>query len=183
MAAQALNISSIGTTSAPSESSAIPVAGLAPAPAVASQDHDHRRALKRWFIGPMPEKTAGTQVLVRKKSWIKRHGTLPRPLRQRSGTIDNCDEDSASCSSDEAAGYGGLRREYIYRYFKRSGGKDEDWNPETERGIRKEIKRKWRESKWYHVWRGDAKKNAAASADRKWVGNSFIVGEVLGVGA
>ncbi|KAG8886651.1 hypothetical protein FRB97_000071 [Tulasnella sp. 331] len=182
--ALALNISSTGTTSTHPVSAASPVAGIAPAPAVAAQDDDHRRGLKRWFIGPMPEKVAVNRVQIRKRSFIARHGSLPfRPRGHRTsadGDDGDATDDSASVISDDPEeAYGHVRGEQLYRYFKKRGGEDQDWNDETRRGLRMEIKRKWQESPWHHVWKPEKNKKNVGS--RKWVGESFIVGSVLGV--
>lgn len=183
--ALALNISSAGTTSAQA-SAATPVAGLAPAPAIAAQDDGHRRGQKRWFIGPMPQKVAANSVETRKKSFIARHGSMPFRARRQRPSADGDDgdatDDGASVNSDDPGdAYGHVKGEQLYRYFKRRGGRDQDWNDETQKGLRMEIKRKWQESPWHHVWKPDGK-NKKNAGNRKWVGDSFVVGSVLGVG-
>ncbi|KAG9035602.1 hypothetical protein FRB95_011008 [Tulasnella sp. JGI-2019a] len=184
MSAMALNIKSTGTTSTrPASGSSI--AGLAPAPAVTTQDDDHQRGLKRWFLGPMPEKVATTRVETRKQSFIARHGSLRihRRRTEQDGDDGDAESDGASIVTDDAGDvFGHVKSEQLYRYFKRKGGNDEDWNDQTKQGLRMEIKRKWQESPWHHVWRPEAKKKKNAS-NKKWVGESFLVGSVLGVGS
>lgn len=178
MTTQAVNIKGTGTTyaSAASASSANRLAGLVPAPSVTLGNDDHRRNLKRWFLGPMPEKIVTDEVKKRKLDWrdkihIDRKKPPPRPLSPTSSTSSSDSDDSLGPPVD---------RERLFHLFIKRGGHAEDWDADAERSIRKEVKKRWKESGWYNVWRGEKHKRQAGE-DRKWVGTSFVIGSVLGV--
>ncbi|KAG8930706.1 hypothetical protein FRC02_003761 [Tulasnella sp. 418] len=159
----AINVKTQGTTKA-APLSANPsysvenLPNIAPAPSVESLNDDHRRGLRRLFIGPMPEKVVAPEIVSRK---------------QKCRLDSRSDDDVDVFSADQ------LPQERVLHYFLRGGGQEKDWDEDAERSIREEIKRKWQESEWYRVWNTD-KKNKGAGGN--WVGSSFMIGDVLGLG-
>lgn len=187
MAAQYINIIGEGVIVPPPPASSSHYApGLAPAPATARQDDSHKRGLKRLFIGPMPEKVVQPEVQRRKSSWRERRPHLrghanPAPLAAMSTlSLRDQENDSASSSSSstEQSWGGTIEEERLFRYFLRKGGHRKEWNRDTRRNTEKEIRMKWKESGWYHAWKGQP----SSGQNKKWVGKSFVIGQVLGTG-
>ncbi|KAG8908406.1 hypothetical protein FRB99_006611 [Tulasnella sp. 403] len=177
--AQAVNIKSDGSTHVPPPSSSTGRAsGLVPSPSIASENDDHRKALRRWFIGPMQEKVAIYEVKKAKETWRDRANRFS-PMRRRPDTSlvrddtdTSSDSDSDGCNSEDNAS--------LYNYFIESGGQKEDWDADALRRMKKELKRKWKESAWYNVWASNRHEKTRSTANGKWVGTSFLVGDVLG---
>ncbi|KAG8980386.1 hypothetical protein FRC05_006017 [Tulasnella sp. 425] len=202
---EGVSIKTIGTTYAtaslaPSSNLDTRITPVKPAPSVTRDFDDHRRGFKRWFLGPMPEKIVKTEVKKRKSLWMeKAKDRLPRRLPtmdtlkrsnsdsavrrgkqpERKPTVE--DESETDTSSESDSDCEQVDSERVYTYYIRTGGDEEAWSPKLERSMRREIRKKWRESGWYNAWRGD-KDALRADADRKWVGKSFVIGDVLGVG-
>lgn len=71
-------------------------------------------------------------------------------------------------------------QDYAYQYFLSKGGREEEWDEDVEMSARREMLRKWRESDWGRVMtrRGKKDKDAVRAS---WVGDSFEIGDILGV--
>lgn len=148
----------------------------------------------------MPEKVVTTEVKKKKSVWMeKARDRLPR-RRPTIDTLKRSNSDSAvrrgkqperrpavdvesetDTSSESDSDCEKVDSERAFTYYIKTGGDEEAWSPKVERSIRREIRKKWRDSGWYNAWRGD-KESLQAEADRKWVGKSFVIGDVLGVG-
>ncbi|KAG8894736.1 hypothetical protein FRC01_012786, partial [Tulasnella sp. 417] len=204
---EGLSIKALGTTYAtaslapPSNTgSGTRITPVKPAPSVARDFDDHRRNFKRWFLGPMPEKVVTTEVKKKKIVWMeKARERLPK-RRTTIDTLKRSNSDSAvrrgkqperrptvevesetDTSSESDSDCEKVDSEHAFTYYIKTGGDEEAWSPKVERSIRREIRKKWRDSGWYNAWRGD-RESLQAEADRKWVGKSFVIGDVLGVG-
>ncbi|VDC02434.1 unnamed protein product [Peniophora sp. CBMAI 1063] len=132
---------------------------------------DDHHYLRRYFIGPMPQH-AITETHERSK-------TKGRHPWFRPSTPDS---DSSSVDSDDESD-GGVRdalSSYAFRYFLSRGGKEEEWGVETERSVRKEMVRRWKDSEWGQALR-PRRGSKGATSGVTWVGESFEVGEFAGV--
>lgn len=141
----AVNLKSHGTTRAPraatvtsSDGATLGSGVVAPSPAVRSSNSTHDHNLRRFFLGPMPEKIVAPEIKRRRK-WINREA-------------DGQDDDSD-------AGSFHFRRERLFQHFINEGGREEDWDEDVERGIREDMKSRWKENGWYQVWNRKGKKN------------------------
>ncbi|KZS90535.1 hypothetical protein SISNIDRAFT_415343 [Sistotremastrum niveocremeum HHB9708] len=70
----------------------------------------------------------------------------------------------------------------LRRFFTRKGSESQDWSKDEERSIRRDIVRKWRETGWDSVRSSSSRRRKEQkSRSSTWVGNTFEVGDVLGV--
>ncbi|KNZ80953.1 Meiotically up-regulated gene 56 protein [Termitomyces sp. J132] len=67
-----------------------------------------------------------------------------------------------------------------FSFFIRQGGRPEDWGEDEEHNVVEEMFRRWRDSEWAHIWRRRREKEAVTQPSH-WVGNSFEIGQFLGV--
>jgi hypothetical protein len=151
----AVNIQGASATVDPPHLRPAVVSGPEPAPATRSLSDDHSRAFSRIFIGPMPESIAAS----------------PKPGLKGKASIFHHDEDASSINQ--------IGREHALRFFVRHGGRVEDWDEEAEHRIRNEMLQRWKESGWATVRRKQKSKEPVSG--KKWVGQTFQVGEFLGV--
>ncbi|TCD70536.1 hypothetical protein EIP91_002882 [Steccherinum ochraceum] len=130
-------------------------------PVTPNHERDDAHKHRRRFIGPLPESLVSQVVnpKPRKKGWFS-------PTAQQDHR-----------SEVEDARLRDAVKEHALQFFLKHGGRKEDWGETTERNVREEMMRKWRDSEWGRVRKG--KKEAAQN--RRWVGTSFDVGVFLGV--
>ena len=133
--------------------------------ALKAEAHDHDEHLhRRFFIGPMPEKV------------------LPNPLgnakgKTRAPTLRDLDD----CSDDESH-LAHIIKENAFAFFIRQGGREEDWGEDEERGARREMVRRWRESPWADIMRKRREDGRNSKrATNRWMGSSFEIGEIAGI--
>ena len=156
---------------------AVPKVVITPSSEIAKRNdaHSHRRR----FIGPLPEELL-SQVINVVESQPKRRGWFSSRRRQQ----DQPEEPSSSDSdSDSEYGEQGIRdaiREHAQQFFLGHGGRAEDWHEDTERHVREEMWRAWRDSQWGKL-RAQRKEAARNANVKRWVGSSFDVGVFLGV--
>ena len=141
----------------PSSSTPIPSTSVTPGAEVVERDDAHKH--RRRFIGPLPESVVSQAVAPTKKAWF---GLWTHHERQE----------------DEDAKLRDVIKDHALQFFLRHGGKKEDWGETTERHVREEMMKKWRDSEW-----GKLRKRAkeAKQQNKRWVGGSFDVGVFLGV--
>lgn len=131
----------------------------------------------------MPEKVVATEVKKQKMDWRKRFGRQ-QGSQQAAARVESASDTSSDSSDDDDDDCGPpVDRERLKDYFIHRGGNEEDWegNRDVQRRIQKEIRRRWKESGWYGAWRSDSQKKQTGE-NRKWVGKSFVIGDVLGTG-
>ncbi|KAG6877753.1 hypothetical protein C0993_004256 [Termitomyces sp. T159_Od127] len=124
--------------------------------AVSSADEHalhHHDNRRRVFVGPMPEK-----VIKQAEQGVS---------RSNSRGDEHQDEISE------------VIKRNAFSFFIRQGGRPEDWGEDEERNVVEEMFRRWRDSEWAHIWRRRRDKVVAQTS--RWVGNSFEVGQFLGV--
>jgi hypothetical protein len=85
-------------------------------------------------------------------------------------TDSNPDDDSTSQ----------IIKDNAFAFFIRQGGKEEDWGENAERGVREEMRRRWRESEWGAIWGKRLGRGKKQKENKRWVGGSFEVGVFLG---
>ncbi|TDL23189.1 hypothetical protein BD410DRAFT_787507 [Rickenella mellea] len=124
-------------------------------PSVATHDEYHVHAHRRIFIGPMPENVAAL------------------------GDNDDSDDDNEHFSDERLLRFA---REHAFRRFLQKGGNEEEWTEETERVVKEDMLKRWRDTarQWGRKtkWKGKGKKPAPTS---KWIGGTFEVGDFMGV--
>ncbi|KAK7690007.1 hypothetical protein QCA50_006649 [Cerrena zonata] len=135
-----------------------------------SDAHSHRRR----FIGPLPEELISQVINVvethpKRKGWFSSH---QEPVQVES--------DSDSDSEHSEQGIRDAIREHAHEFFLGHGGRTEDWHEGTERHVREEMWRLWRESQWGKL-RAQRREAAKSANVKHWVGSSFDVGVFLGV--
>ncbi|KDQ11404.1 hypothetical protein BOTBODRAFT_57377 [Botryobasidium botryosum FD-172 SS1] len=113
------------------------------------QRHDHH-AVRRFFIGPMPETVAAPEIRKRRSHFLDGSRQTPK---------------------DGTEGFLGLKKDRLFHLFLSEGGRKEDWSREEERGLRDELLTKWKNSGWAGV---DNKKRLS---NRRWIGQSFEIGQ------
>lgn len=132
------------------------VTGPMPAPEVKAMDDDHdghKRAFRRFFIGPMPETVAAPR---KNGLWGK-----------AAPAEGDGDEDESLLDR--------LGADHVRDFFLRHGGKPEQWGEDQERSVRKEISRRWKESGWAGV------RKKEQPSRNNWTGKTFEVGDFLGL--
>ncbi|KAH7885352.1 Pleckstrin homology domain-containing protein [Phlebopus sp. FC_14] len=121
-----------------------------------TSNDDH--TFNRCFIGPMPVKMF-TAEEVQSIVQMEDH-----PENVRSGSLFK--------AMDARAFY----------FFLRQGGKPEDWDEATREDVRSKMINRWRESEWIRTLRRHHEHLAVGlTSGKRWIGNSFDIGDVLGV--
>ncbi|KAG6896455.1 hypothetical protein C0992_008178 [Termitomyces sp. T32_za158] len=113
----------------------------------------HHDNCRRVFVGPMPEKV------------IKQ---AEQGVSQSNSRGDEHQDEISEVIKRNA-----------FSFFIRQGGRPEDWGEDEERNVVEEMFRRWRDSEWAHIWR--RRRNKVAAQTSRWVGNSFEVGQFLGI--
>ncbi|KAG6890785.1 hypothetical protein C0995_003215 [Termitomyces sp. Mi166 len=122
-------------------------------PLFAPRHYDNHR---RVFIGPMPEKVIEKKQAEQGISQSNSHGDEYR---------DDISE---------------VIKRNAFSFFIRQGGRPEDWDEDEERNVVEEMFRRWRDSEWSRIWRRRREKKVVVQTSY-WVGNSFEIGQFLGV--
>lgn len=113
----------------------------------------HHEHHRRVFVGPMPEK-----VIKQAEQGVS---------QSKSRGSEHWDEISE------------VIKRNAFSFFIRQGGRPEDWGEDEERNVVNEMFRRWRDSEWAHIWRH--RRDKVVTQTSHWVGNSFEVGQFLGV--
>lgn len=164
-------ISSTGTTTVPLGNPATPTTNLQPAPMVVNRDDYSGRPPQRIFIGPMPKNELPPPL----PEPPDKFRALKRKLSSLTSSSDRRDDSTDEIRIDD------VDDRHAFLYFLHQGGRKEDWTEETETSIRHEILRKWKESGWATA--RAKKKKGRKSTGPSWVGSTFEVGQIPGVGA
>jgi hypothetical protein len=139
----------------------------------------HALTNTRRFIGPLPV----AQVDAHIRSPTKKR---PHHHKQKAQTQPQAEATSESSSeSDDSSDEEGLRdaiKARAYQFYLRHGGKEEEWGEGTESTIQREMLRKWKDSEWANVRRSRVSSRSIPSQSKRWVGESFNIGEFLGLG-
>ncbi|KAH0586318.1 hypothetical protein H2248_007565 [Termitomyces sp. 'cryptogamus'] len=132
------------------------IVSSADGPPPVPRHHDNHR---RIFVGPMPEK-----VISHTEKQQTEQG-VSQPTSQGDERRDEISE---------------IIKRNAFSFFIRQGGRPEDWGEDEEHNVVEEMFRRWRDSEWAHIWRRRREKEAVTQPSH-WVGNSFEIGQFLGV--
>lgn len=162
---------------------AVPQVVITPSSEIVDAKRNEAHSHRRRFIGPLPEDLL-SQVIDVVESHPKRRGWFGFSSR-RQHTQHTQNEQSESSDSDTESEHSeqGIRdaiREHAREFFLGHGGRTEDWHEDTERHVREEMWRLWRESQWGKL-RAQRKEAAKSASMKRWVGSSFDIGVFLGV--
>lgn len=130
------------------------------------RDDVHRR--RRRFIGPVPA-TAFDMNSKRPRNQKHKHSLLGRRDHSQDSSSSDDDDDSSSLSE--------VIHRHALEFFLRHGGQPEDWGDSQQKSVRKEMRKRWRQSDWARA----RKEQKQAGISHKWIGTSFDVGVFLGV--
>ncbi|KAF8631778.1 hypothetical protein AX17_004993 [Amanita inopinata Kibby_2008] len=100
-------------------------------------------------------------------------GPMPHALLCRVAAQDT-NSTLGRCSDDDIAG---LIERHAFRFFLHEGGRKEDWHGHEKLKIKQKMLNRWRKSEWGVILSNLPR---AQHADR-WVGNSFEIGNFLGL--
>ncbi|KAJ7212216.1 Pleckstrin homology domain-containing protein [Mycena pura] len=115
---------------------------------------------ERIFVGPLQEKVVTQLDAVQ----VKR--------KQRRFRIGSVDEGEGNIPQ--------IIKDHAFAFFIQHGGNEEDWGDTNEQSVREEMLRRWRETEWGTIW-GHRKQNKEQKQPNKWIGGSFVVGDIVGV--
>ena len=156
MESEDVNISTEGTTALPEARKNINE-HVQPAPGVVSAQNNHRQDQRRVFVGPMPENVA--------LSASGKHGARTRSdnaLNTRRA-VQQSDDAMSSSSSGTVE----VDQEHALAFFVAEGGRQADFEGH-ERGIRKEIRRRLRESRWTPLLSRSENEPRHAASNQRW---------------
>ena len=129
-----------------------------------------RHALRRFFIGPLPER-----VLLDAQDHVL------KPVKKRRTLFSFNRNQQSPSSNDEPVEE--LINQYAYAFHLKFGGSAEDWNEERENNVKDEMSRRWKESPWGRLWWG--RKDGLTVSHGRWVlpndAGSFQIGDFLGL--
>lgn len=125
-------------------------------------------------LHPSPSSPPSTVALDDDHVHVARIFLGPMPQDVISNAYDDYDGDDGNEGT-----LGRFISEHSLAFFLRNGGRREDWGEAAERGVRDEMLKRWRQSEWarLHTRRGKKKQPERS----RWVGESFEVGEIMGV--
>ena len=127
---------------------------------VVCRQTDHRQAQRRVFVGPMPERVA--------VSASGNQGAQPRDgsaLGARRATQES--DDALSTTSSTSGTIDGVDQEHALAFFVAEGGREEDFGGQ-ERGVRKEIRKRLKESRWMPLLGKSEVHSRSAASRQKW---------------
>lgn len=158
----------MASTSTQREQPASPLQNLSLGPTGTPKDV-HRRI----FIGPMPEKVIAHAEGQGKKAKLTVGSVL-------SFSFDNNHEVGRADKTDEVTR---TLKENAFRFFLHHGGNPEEWDEDEEQNLIEQMTKLWKESEWGKLWshRHHRRKNDPQSANSRWFGKSFEVGNLLGM--
>ena len=133
---------------------------------VVKRDDVHKR--RRRFIGPIQTTAFGLDPR-QPQTQKHKHSLL--------GTRDQGQDSDSSQSDSDSSSLSEVIHRHALEFFLRHGGRPEDWGESQQKSVRKEMRKRWRQSDWARAQK--AQKQAGIS--HKWIGTSFDVGVFLGV--
>ncbi|KIY67116.1 hypothetical protein CYLTODRAFT_397691 [Cylindrobasidium torrendii FP15055 ss-10] len=74
-----------------------------------------------------------------------------------------------------------LAKQHALSFFLDRGGNLEDWTDDKERSVREEMVQKWREGEWGELLNRHKSAKKKQANGTVWIGNSFEVGDFVGV--
>ena len=158
MESQDVNISIEGTTALPEIRNNIKE-HVQPASGVIRAQNNHRQYQRRVFVGPMPERVA---VSASGNQGTKQRGD--NVLDTRQAVQQNDDAMSTTSSSGTTDDFD---QEHAMAFFVAEGGREEDFEGQ-ERGVRKEIRKRLRESRWMPLLSTSESEARHAASNQKW---------------
>ena len=129
------------------------------------QEDVHKR--RRRFIGPLPATVVEAEP---KRAQKPKH---PHSLLRRE---HDGDDDTSSSDDDDSSNLSEVIRRHALEFFLRHGGQRDNWGESQQKSVRKEMRKRWRQSDW-----GRARKQRQVGNTQKWIGSSFDIGVFLGV--
>lgn len=156
MESEDVNISTEGTTALPEVRKNINE-HVQPAPGVVRAQNNHRQDQRRVFVGPMPENVA---VSASGKHGAKLWSGNALDTRRAVQQSDDAMSTSSSGTMD-------VDQEHALAFFVAEGGREEDFEGH-ERGIRKEIRRRLRESRWTPLLSKSENEPHHAASNQRW---------------
>lgn len=135
---------------------------------VVKRDDVHK--WRRRFIGPIPATAFDIHSRrPRNQKHKHKHFHLQRGDHGQDSSSSDDDDDSSSLSD--------VIHRHALEFFLRHGGQPGDWGESQQKSVRKEMRKRWRQSDWARA----RKEQKQAANSPKWVGTSFDVGVFLGV--
>jgi hypothetical protein len=160
MESEMLNVSTEGTTALPETRKDVRK-DVQPAPGVVRRQNDHRHVQRRVFVGPMPEQVA---LSVSANQGAKSIGNDALDARR---VIQQRGDDATSSSTSSSGTMDDVDQERILAFFVAEGGREEDF-VRHERGVRKEIRRRLKESRWVPLLSKSGSEPRNAASNRRW---------------
>jgi hypothetical protein len=159
METEEVNISTEGTTALPGARKNIKE-HVQPAPGVIHAQNNHRQDQRRVFVGPMPERVA---LSASGNQGAKLRGDNALDARR---AVQQSDDDAMSTTSS-SENMDGVDQEHAMAFFVAEGGREEDFEGH-ERGVRKEIRRRLRESRWMPLLSKSESEARHATSNQRW---------------
>ena len=125
-----------------------------PAPGVVN---DHRHTQRRVFVGPMPQRVAASAS---GNQTAKPRSDIAPDTRRAAQQSDDAMSTSSGTMDD-------VDQEHALAFFVAEGGREEDFE-RHERGVRREIRRRLRESRWMPVLSKSESESRNAASNQKW---------------
>jgi len=161
MESEVVNVSTKGTTVLPETRKDVRQ-DVQPAPGVVCRQTDHRQTQRRVFVGPMPERVAVSAS--GNQGAQPRGGSSPGARR---ATQQSDDADAMSTTSSTSGTIDGVDQEHALAFFVAEGGREEDFGGQ-ERGVRKEIRKRLKESRWMPLLGKSEVHFRSAASRQKW---------------
>jgi hypothetical protein len=161
MDSEIVNVSTEGTTTVPETRKDVRK-DVQPAPGVVHRQNNYCQAQRRVFVGPMPVRMA--------VSASGNQGVRPRDdagLDARRATPTQQSDDAMSTASSSTSGTMDVDQERALAFFVAEGGREEDFKGQ-ERGVRKEIRKRLRESRWMPLLGKSEGESRSAAVKQRW---------------
>jgi len=160
MASEEVNISTAGTTALPEARKNIKE-DVQSAPGVVRRQntHRHRQDQRRVFVGPMPQRVA---VSASGNQGAKPRGGNALDTRRAVQQSDDAMSTTSSSSSMDD-----VDQDHALAFFVAEGGREEDFEGH-ERGVRKEIRTRLRESRWMPLLSRSGSEPRQTASNQRW---------------
>ena len=158
MESEQANISTEGIT-APLEVRKSIKENVQPAPGVVRMQNHHHQDQRRVFVGPMPERVA---VSASGNQGAKPRGDNVLDTRQ---ALQQSDDATSTASSTGTLD--DVDQEHTLAFFVAEGGREEDFEGH-ERGVRQEIRRRLKESRWMPLLSKSESEARHATSNQRW---------------
>ena len=158
MESEEVNISTEGTTALPEVRKSI-MGDVQPAPGVVRAQSNHHQDQRRVFVGPMPERVA--------LSASGNQGAKPRGDNALDTRRAVQQSDDAMSTTSSSGTMDDVDQEHALAFFVAEGGREEDFKG-SERGVRKEIRRRLNESRWMPLLSKFESETRHATSNQRW---------------